>query len=147
VDSFVRDPWTTRQWRKTTLPARPASATGAASDSSYGLQLSLIGFAWYPLHTLPFFVAFYVTRTLHEAIDEVKWHLDRCTERETLFHLGMWISIQGGIATLFIWGFFYRYEGVWTLPRPVLAAYALLAACLAWIGNREARGFRVRSHA
>jgi hypothetical protein len=116
--------------------------------ASYGLQLSFIGFAWFPLETLPVFIGFYITRTLHEFIDETRFHTERCTETETLLHLGMWITIQTGIATLFIWGFFYRYEGIGSLPLPVLVAYGILTLFLVWIGHQETRASRPqRTHA
>lgn len=83
--------------------------------SSGIMELSLLTMFWFPLESLPFFVAAFITRTAHEFLDELKFHVDRCTAYENFIHLGMWISILSKTFLQFIWGFFYLYKGLESL--------------------------------
>ena len=60
--------------------------------SSGLMELCLVLMYWFDVEILPVFIAALVTRTAHEFIDELRYHIDRCTFRETLLHLIMWIS-------------------------------------------------------
>lgn len=80
--------------------------------SSGIMELSLLTMFWFPLESLPFFVAAFITRTAHEFLDELKFHVDRCSSYENFIHLGMWISILSKTFLQFIWGFFYQYKGI-----------------------------------
>jgi hypothetical protein len=80
------------------------------------MEVSLLAMFWFPFEALPFFIAFFVTRTAHEFIDELHWHADRCSQYESMLHLGMWVAILSQTAILFIWGFFTQFEGVLDLP-------------------------------
>lgn len=105
--------------------------------ASYALQASLVLMAFSPWLALPLFVGAWITRTVHETIDEIHWHLPRCTERETMIHLGMWITIHAGTTAMFIWGFFYRFAGIFDLPRPVLAIFGAVFLAMGAIGRSE----------
>jgi hypothetical protein len=105
--------------------------------ASYALQASLVLMAWSPWIALPLFLGAWITRTVHEAIDEFHWHLPRCTEREALIHLGMWITIHAGTTAMFIWGFFYRFEGILGLPKPILVVFGAVFVAMGAIGRSE----------
>lgn len=110
--------------------------------ASWGLQLSLALMAVAPLLALPLFIGTFITRFTHEFMDELHWHLPRCTERETILHLLMWISINTGTAVMFIWGFFYQYEGMLSLPLYLLVPMGLVALAMSYIGNREIMDYK-----
>jgi hypothetical protein len=84
--------------------------------SSVLMELSLVLMFWFQKAMLPFFIAFAVTRTVHEFIDELKYHADRCTPYENYLHLFMWISVITKTSAMFIWGYFAGFEGVLDLP-------------------------------
>jgi hypothetical protein len=105
--------------------------------ASYGLIFALLLMAWFPLQALPLFIACWLARTLHETIDEIHWHLPRCTERETISHLIMLISAHAGILIVFAWGFFFQYEGLTDLPRWMHAAFIILTVFYAYVGHHE----------
>jgi hypothetical protein len=105
--------------------------------SSGLLQGCLLLFYWFDYEVLPFFVAILLTRTVHEIIDEVKYHQARCTFRETLLHFVMWLSILSQIGFLFYWGFFYHYEGLGELPVAYFAWGIVLVGLMAWISWKE----------
>jgi hypothetical protein len=83
------------------------------------MEASLVGMFWLPGLMLPLFVAFFITRTAHEFIDELHYHTGRCTPYETYLHLGMWVTVLTKTFAMFIWGFFYQFKGIedlsWTL--------------------------------
>lgn len=79
--------------------------------ASYGILLSTPFLASYPIIAIPIFFSCWITRLVHEGIDEFHWHLPRCTERETVLHLVMWISVHIGEALVFAWGAVYKFEG------------------------------------
>lgn len=109
--------------------------------ASYVLLGSLVLMAWLPGLALPLFVGAWVTRTLHEGIDELRWH-GRCTERETLIHLGMWVSVHMGTAAMFGWAWFFRYEGIQSLPFWMYPGFALTVGGMMVIGRRELLDYR-----
>jgi hypothetical protein len=74
--------------------------------SSGLMELCLVLMYWFDIEILPIFIAALVTRTAHEFIDGLRYHTDRCTFRETLLHLTMWITVISKTCFLFIWGFF-----------------------------------------
>jgi hypothetical protein len=80
------------------------------------MEISLILMYWFPIESLPFFLACYLTRTIQEFIDEHHWHVNRCTLTESILHLVMWISVHAKTFITFIWGFFYQYQGITELP-------------------------------
>jgi hypothetical protein len=80
------------------------------------MEVSLVMMFWFPLAMLPIFIASFLTRFVHEFIDELHFHSDRCSPYESMLHLGMWVSVLTKIAAMFIWGFFLQYEGIWNLP-------------------------------
>ena len=105
--------------------------------SSYGLLAGLVLLAVSPIVALPLCIGCFISRLTHEFIDELHWHLPRCTERETLIHLGMWVSVQTGTFTLFVWGFAYQYQGFLELPWPFYVGFAAVAGAMGWIGHHE----------
>jgi hypothetical protein len=82
-------------------------------------------------------VALLFTRTVHEVIDEVKFHSERCTFRETCIHFVMWVSILSQIGFLFYWGFFFHYQGLFALPSFHFIWGALLVLLMAVISWKE----------
>ncbi len=114
--------------------------------ASYALMLSLGIFAISPWLGLPIFVGAWITRTLHETIDEFKWHLPRCTERETLIHLVMWITIHAGTAATFLWGFFWQYEGFGELSIFYRLGFAVLFVLYSVVGHLELTSYKTRNH-
>lgn len=105
--------------------------------SSGMLQFTLLLFYWFDIEVLPIFLALLLTRTIHEVIDEVKYHQARCTFRETLFHFIMWLSILSQIGFMFYWGFFFHYEGLAGLPIAYFAWGIILVILMAWISWKE----------
>jgi hypothetical protein len=89
------------------------------------MEASLVGMFWYQIELLPFFIAFFITRTAQEFIDELHFHTDRCTVYESRLHLGMWISVLSKTVLMFMWGFFTGYEGVLEL-HPALYVWAAI---------------------
>lgn len=105
--------------------------------SSGLLQAVLLLFFWFDFEILPIFIALLFTRTVHEVIDEVKFHSSRCTFRETCIHFVMWISVLSQIGFLFYWGFFFHYEGLFTLPFFHFIWGGLLVLLMSFISWKE----------
>ncbi len=84
--------------------------------ASFGMEASLVLMFWSPWIMLPFFIAFLITRLVHEFIDELHFHTDRCTPYESTLHLVMWVSVFVKTTTMFLWGFFTQFEGLFDLP-------------------------------
>jgi hypothetical protein len=101
------------------------------------LQFTLLLFYWFDYEVLPFFIAILLTRTVHEIIDEVKYHQERCTFFETVLHFVMWVSILSQIGFLFYWGFFFHYQGLATLPLLYVVWGLLLVVLMGLIGLKE----------
>lgn len=80
------------------------------------MEISLVSMYWYNLEALPFFITFLIVRTVHEFIDELHFHTNRCSAYESRLHLGMWVFIFIKTITLFFWGFFSQYTGLEDLP-------------------------------
>ncbi len=112
--------------------------------ASYGLMGSLFLMRWFPLAVLPIFIGCWVTRTLHEFLDELHWHLPRCTERETLIHVAMWIFIHAGTAVTFMWGFFLQFEGFEHLHWLFYLGFGSLFLFYTYVGHHEMFDYRVR---
>ena len=80
-------------------------------------ELSIVLMFWInPWYLLPFFLAFYLTRTIQEFIDELKWHTGRCSDQEAYLHLIMWCSVHAKVMLMFIWGFFFQFQGLSEIP-------------------------------
>ncbi|MFM7006445.1 MAG: hypothetical protein ACKOWX_04260 [Flavobacteriales bacterium] len=105
--------------------------------SSGLLQGCLLLFYWFDYEVLPFFIALFITRTIHEIIDEVKYHQARCTFRETLLHFVMWLSILSQVGFLFYWGFFFHYTGLSELPVAYFTWGTILVLLMALISWKE----------
>jgi hypothetical protein len=101
------------------------------------MEISLILLYWFNLEILPFFAAIFITRTVHEFIDELHWHTDRCTPYESFLHLGMWVSVLSKTFLMFIWGFFTNYKGVLELSVGFYAWGGLLVIAMGLIGLVE----------
>lgn len=80
------------------------------------MEMALVGMYWFSIELLPFFIAFFITRTVHEFIDELHWHANRCSSYESFLHLGMWLSVLSKTFLMFMWGFFDHYSGILGLP-------------------------------
>lgn len=80
------------------------------------MELSLVSMYWWTWESLPFFISFFVMRTVLEFIDELHFHTERCTPYESRLHLGMWIFVFIKTSTMFLWGFFEHYKGIHDLP-------------------------------
>jgi hypothetical protein len=76
------------------------------------MEISLVAMYWWDYEVLPFFITFLLVRTVHEFIDELHFHTDRCSKYESTLHLGMWIFVLIKTTALFIWGFFTHYQGI-----------------------------------
>lgn len=101
------------------------------------MEISLVLMYWYPLFMLPIFAASFLTRTVHEFIDELHWHADRCTPYESMLHLVMWISILTNTGAMFIWGFFTQFKGLENL-NPFLYIWAfVIGIAVFFIGLKE----------
>lgn len=105
--------------------------------SSGMLQFTLLLFYWFDVEVLPIFLALLLTRTIHEVIDEVRYHQERCTFFETVLHFVMWVSILSQIGFLFYWGFFFHYQGLATLPLLYVVWGLLLVVLMGLIGLKE----------
>ncbi len=80
------------------------------------MEASLVAMFWWQWQALPFFIAFFITRTAQEFIDELHFHTERCSVYESRLHLGMWITVLSKTCLMFMWGFFSGYEGILELP-------------------------------
>jgi hypothetical protein len=105
--------------------------------TSIAMEGSLILFYWSPWLALPIFLACFITRTAHEFIDELHYHVGRCKPREHFIHLGMWVFVLIKTLTLFIWGFFTQYKGVLDLPWYIYAWTVLVFAGMLYVSKSE----------
>jgi len=94
------------------------------------MELSLVGMYWSPWISLPFFLGFYLVRTVHEFIDEIHFHTDRCTKKESYYHLIMWCTVHIKTFLLFIWGFFLQFAGIESLPVIFYIVYIIITGLL-----------------
>jgi hypothetical protein len=103
------------------------------------MELSLVGMFWNPIIMLPIFIASFLTRLVHEFMDELKFHADRCTPHESRLHLVMWISVLTKAGAMFLWGFFTSYEGIESLPFALYAWGILILIVMAYVSYVEWR--------
>ena len=103
------------------------------------MELSLVLMFWFPLIMLPFFIAFYLVRTVHEYIDESHFHVNRCSPREAYLHLVMWCTVHIKTWIMFIWGFFLQYDGLFSLHISILILYTFILVGLSIITLIEFR--------
>ena len=101
------------------------------------MVLSLGCMYWWPVAMLPVFIGSFITRTAHEFIDELHFHVDRCTPTESMYHLIMWMSMITNTAAMFMWGFFRQFEGVETLPVVYYIWAGILAVVIGVVSTKE----------
>ena len=101
------------------------------------MEASLVTMYWFPWQSLPFFIAFFLTRSAHEFIDEIKYHAGRCTPYESMLHLGMWVSVLSQTVLIFLWGFFKQYDGIWEMGTGWFVWGIALFLIMSFIGIRE----------
>jgi hypothetical protein len=101
------------------------------------MEGSLVGMYWFPGIMLPLFIAFFVTRTAHEFIDELTYHTKRCTPYENYLHLGMWGCVLIKTFGLFFWGYFSQFQGIETLPTVLYIWAAITFGVMAFISWKE----------
>jgi hypothetical protein len=105
--------------------------------ASFLMEGSLVLFYWFQIEVLPLFLALFITRTVHEFIDELHWHTDRCSPYESTLHLGMWISVLTKTFLMFTWGFFTGYKGLLDL-NPLFYVWGVIVfGCMSWISYNE----------
>lgn len=103
------------------------------------MEASLVGMFWNSYILLPFFIAFFITRIVHEFIDELHFHTDRCSPYESNLHLGMWVSVLTKTFAMFIWGFFTNYEGILELPIILYVWAAIIFGLMGYVSLKEYR--------
>lgn len=101
------------------------------------MEASLVAMFWWQWEALPFFIAFFITRTVHEFIDELHFHTDRCTVYESRLHLGMWITVLSKTVLMFMWGFFTGYKGILELPLLLYVWAALVFGTMSVVSYFE----------
>lgn len=101
------------------------------------MELSLIFMFWSPWISLPFFIAFFITRLSHEFIDELNYHTERCKPYENYLHLGMWTSVLIKTFGMFIWGFFLQFKGVLNMPTYIYSWGAIVLISMSIISYFE----------
>lgn len=101
--------------------------------ASLFMEGSLVLMFWFQEIMLPFFIAFFITRLVHEFIDELKYHADRCTPYESNLHLGMWMSVLIKTATMFMWGYFTAFDGVLDLPIGFILWAGLILLVMSYV--------------
>lgn len=107
--------------------------------ASFLMEVSLVLMFWFQALMLPFFIAFFITRLVHEFIDELKYHADRCTPYESQLHLGMWMSVLIKTFAMFIWGFFTGFDGVLDLPVIFIVWAGLILCVMSYVSWVEWR--------
>lgn len=105
--------------------------------TSLVMVLSLLLMYWWPVAMLPVFFGSFITRTVHEFLDELHYHMDRCTPYESMLHLLMWMAILTNTAAMFIWGFFTQFKGVETLHPAYYVWAGILAIAIVIISGKE----------
>jgi hypothetical protein len=101
------------------------------------MEGTLVLMYWADILILPLFLAFFLTRTVHEFIDELHWHTDRCSSYESFLHLGMWISILTNTFAMFTWGFFTHYKGLDELNSIYIIWAFVVGISIFFIGLKE----------
>jgi hypothetical protein len=101
------------------------------------MEFSLVLMYWFSYEVLPLFIAALVTRTAHEFIDEIKFHVKRCSFYETMLHLSMWITVITKTVFMFLWGFYCHYKGLTNL-HPALFIWGIaIVICMSFISLKE----------
>ncbi|MEM7372891.1 MAG: hypothetical protein AAF587_29990 [Bacteroidota bacterium] len=101
------------------------------------MEGSLVLMYWWDVEVLPIFLALFLTRTAHEFIDELHYHTDRCSPRESRLHLIMWVSVIAKTFFMFMWGFFSNYEGIWDLPIAYYVWGVVVFGAMGWTTQAE----------
>jgi len=107
--------------------------------ASFLMEISLVLMYWFGPAMLPFFIAFFMTRLVHEFIDELHFHTGRCTTYESYLHLAMWTTVLTKTGAMFIWGFFFQYQGVLDLPIYCYVWAGLVFITMSYISLMEWR--------
>lgn len=105
--------------------------------ASFIMEVSLVSAYWIGALALPLFIGAFITRLVHEFIDELKFHTDRCTFYESMLHLIMWISVISKTAAMFCWGFFFQFQGVKDLPVVLMAWGAAIILVMSYVSYKE----------
>ncbi|MBK9192583.1 MAG: hypothetical protein IPM77_14375 [Crocinitomicaceae bacterium] len=105
--------------------------------ASFVMELSLVSAYWLGAAALPLFIGAFITRLVHEFIDELKFHTDRCTFYESMLHLVMWISVITKTAAMFCWGFLLEYQGVTDVPVIFIIWAGLLLVVMSYVSYKE----------
>lgn len=105
--------------------------------ASFLMEISLVLVFWFGYAMLPFFISFFIVRTVHEFIDELHFHVKRCTPYESYLHLGMWMSVLVKTSALVMWGFGSRYDGFVELPIFYYCWMAIVLAVMSFISYKE----------
>jgi hypothetical protein len=105
--------------------------------ASFFMEISLVLTYWFGFAMLPFFIAFFIVRTVHEFIDELHFHVKRCSAYESYLHLGMWMSVLVKTSALFMWGFLLGYDGFLNLHFLFYVWLAILLLAMAFISYKE----------
>ena len=101
------------------------------------MEITLLLMYWVPFVMLPFFLAFYLVRTVQEFIDELHFHTDRCSFFESILHLIMWCTVHTKTFAFFIWAFFLRFKGIEELHNLYFIIFIILTAAMGIIGSVE----------
>ena len=101
------------------------------------MEVTLLLMYWAPFAMLPFFLAFYLVRTVQEFIDELHFHTDRCTFFESILHLIMWVTVHTKTFAFFFFFFILRFKGLEDLSYIYFAIFLVLTAAMGLIGLVE----------
>jgi hypothetical protein len=101
------------------------------------MEFSLVLMYWFPYEVLALFLAAFLTRTVHEFIDELHWHTNRCSFYESLLHLVMWLTVLTKTFLMFMWGFFTQYRGLAELHPAFYVWGIAVVICMAFISRKE----------
>lgn len=92
---------------------------------------------WFDYEVLALFIALFITRTVHEFIDELHFHTERCSPYESMLHIGMWVTVLTKTSLMFMWGFFHHYNGIWELHPGYFVWGFLVLTGMSWISHNE----------
>jgi hypothetical protein len=101
------------------------------------MEITLLLMYWIPFIMLPFFMAFYLVRTVQEFIDELHFHTDRCSFYESILHLIMWCTVHTKTFAFFIWAFILEFKGLENLPTFYFIIFLFLTGAMGLIGLAE----------
>jgi len=135
--AWTLDALTHKELVKTEITDNELSTHRRILIASFLMEISLVCMFWFGALMLPFFIATFITRTVYEFIDELKFHTDRCSFYESLLHLVMWISVLTKTSAMFIWGFFFNYKGILDLPVVYYVWGILLFLSMSYVSYKE----------